>query len=91
MNFIMSALVVNTVLVPKYSLTLAVLTVDQTRFAFPSSELIIVVAGQQESFPVLGFLVSVGSQNGQGDISVEKTPRAWGAFLLVRIQGKPAS
>ena len=50
-----------------------------------------VVAGQQESFPLLGFLVSVDSQNGQVDVSVEKTPRAWGAFLLVTIQGKPAS
>lgn len=57
MNFTMSALplVINTVLVPKYSFTLAVLIVGQTWFTFPSSELITAVMGQQESFLILGF------------------------------------
>lgn len=57
MNFTMSALplVINTVLVPKYSFTLAVLIVGQTWFTFLSSESITYVMGQQESFLVLGF------------------------------------
>lgn len=77
-------------MVPKYSFKLAVLIVGQTLFTFQSSELAVVDMGQQESFPVLGFIVSGDSQNGQVDISVEKTPVPWGALLLVRIKGKPA-
>lgn len=91
MNFTMSALplVINTVLVPKYSFTLA-LIVDQTQFTFPSSELITAVRGRQESLLVLGFRVSAGSQDGQVDLSAGKIPVAWAAFLLVRVKGKPA-
>lgn len=89
MNFTMSALpllVINTVLVPKYSFTLA-LIVDQTQFTFPSSELITAVRGRQEpSRPVPSFCCS---QDGQVDLSAGKIPVAWAAFLLVRIS-KPA-
>lgn len=49
---------------------------------FQSLKLAIVEMGlRQESCPVLGFLVSGDSQNGQVDINVEKTPVPWGPLL----------
>lgn len=71
MNFTMSALplVINTVLVPKYSFTLA-LIVDQTQFTFPpSSELIYSSQGWAGEPSRPGVRVSAGSQDGQVDLS----------------------
>lgn len=42
---------------PKYCFILAALIFGQTSFTFQPLELIVVIMGQQESFPVLGCIV----------------------------------